>query len=138
MGGGLFSSLIFDSDGSLYGTQGGNVYKLTPPASGQTQWTLTTLYSFPVGAGAYASLIFDPHGALYGTTRLAGTGYGMVYKLTPPTGHRTQWTETVVHSFTFSDGANPYAGVIFDRQGALYGTTYGGGSYANGTVFKID
>ena len=46
-------------------------------------------------------------------------------------------TETVLHSFTGSDGANPYAGLIADRAGNLYGTTLGGGASGNGVVFEL-
>jgi uncharacterized repeat protein (TIGR03803 family) len=47
--------------------------------------------------------------------------------------------EIVLHSFTgsASDGAGPWAGLIADEQGALYGTTYTGGSAGSGTVFKL-
>jgi uncharacterized repeat protein (TIGR03803 family) len=35
------------------------------------------------------------------------------------------------------DGAVPYAGVILDKAGLLYGSTFGGGSGGLGTVFKL-
>ena len=41
-------------------------------------------------------------------------------------------TETVLHSFTGSDGADPGAGLIADRAGNLYGTTLNGGAAASG------
>jgi uncharacterized protein YceK len=121
----------------------------------------TILYNFlgsPLdGIDPYAGLIFDAHGALYGTTVAGGSGTnpycgpgcGTVFKLTPPDGRQTQWTETVLYSFqSGTDGALPFAGLIFDCQGALYGTTYNGGSSSNcpaspgspsgcGTVFKL-
>jgi len=47
--------------------------------------------------------------------------------------------ETVLYSFTHypSDGVQPYAGLIADNQGALYGTTSSGGIRNVGTVFKL-
>jgi uncharacterized repeat protein (TIGR03803 family) len=46
--------------------------------------------------------------------------------------------ETVLYSFQGgSDGNDPEAGLIFDKEGALYGTTSGRGSGGNGTVFKL-
>jgi len=45
---------------------------------------------------------------------------------------------TVLHSFTGSDGATPYAGLVRDAEGNLYGTTSGGGAYSHGTAFKLN
>jgi len=44
---------------------------------------------------------------------------------------------TVLHSFTFPDGARPAADLIRDSAGDLYGTTQNGGAYGNGVVFKL-
>ncbi len=150
------ATLIADKQGALYGTtqQGGGgigcfgggcgtVFKLTPPAKGQTAWTETVLYGFKGGSDGTdpaAGLIADKQGALYGTTRFGGTGNGgTVFKLTPPAKGQTVWTETVLYRFcslpNCSDGASPFAGLIADKQGALYGTTTGGGT--GGTVFKL-
>jgi uncharacterized repeat protein (TIGR03803 family) len=98
----------------------------------------TVLYSFTgsVTGGAdganpgFGSLVSDSSGALYGTTVYGGTfgttGGGTVYKLTAQ-GRR--WTRTVLHSFSSApDGLNPFAGVIFGSDGALYGTTVFGGN----------
>lgn len=83
------------------------------------------------------SLVFDQTGNLYGTTSAGGAyGYGTVFKLTPsPNG---SWTQTVLHEFNRTDGANPEGSLIFDNAGNLYGTTaQGGAHYSNGTVFKL-
>ncbi|HYU13540.1 MAG TPA: choice-of-anchor tandem repeat GloVer-containing protein, partial [Stellaceae bacterium] len=110
--------------------------------AGQGAWTgasaetLTTLYSFTGtgGDGAFpvAGLISDASGALYGTTWYGGgAGVGTVFKLTPPAAPGGGWTETVLYSFTGTggDGEHPYAGLISDAPGALYGTTlYGVGA----------
>ena len=94
----------------------------------------TVLYCFQGGSdGAWsdADLIFDSQGALYGATANGGaSGNGTVFKLTPPAKGQTQWKEIVLYSFKGplqNDGANPSAGLIFDKQGALYGTTANGG-----------
>jgi len=48
-------------------------------------------------------------------------------------------TRPVLHSFTDSpDGASPYAGLLRDASGSLYGTTTYGGATGKGTVFKLD
>ena len=47
--------------------------------------------------------------------------------------------ETVLYSFTgASDGANPFAGVVRDKAGTLYGTTFSGGAYTYGTIFALN
>jgi uncharacterized repeat protein (TIGR03803 family) len=49
-----------------------------------------------------------------------------------------QYTETILHGFSgTSDGGNPWAGVIFDAAGNLYGTTAGGGANQGGTVYEL-
>ena len=90
-----------------------------------------------------AGLVSDLQGNLYGTTLLGGSNdVGTVYKITPG------GTETVIYNFSGEmDGAGPSAGMIFDAQSNLYGTTLegGGGSLCSkgvfpgcGTVFKLD
>jgi len=106
----------------------------------------TVLYSFPggaSGANSYAGLIADSKGNLYGTTGGGGSstkcnlgsGCGTVFMLTAP-----NWTETVLYSFqgqTGDDGSGPQAGLIFDTEGNLYGTTASGGKLGYGTVFEL-
>jgi len=121
--------------------------KLTPPAKGQAPWEETVLHSFTGGsdgANPQANLIADNQGALYGTTVSGGMASGSlgnagtVFKLTPPAKGQAAWKETVLYSFTGgSDGLNPYAGLIADNHGALYGTTGLGGNGNAGTVFKL-
>src|SRR5262249_39586564 len=48
-----------------------------------------------------------------------------------------QGNVTVLHSFNYSDGANPQASLIQAHGGMLYGTSPQGGTFGNGTIFKI-
>jgi uncharacterized repeat protein (TIGR03803 family) len=148
--------LISDSSGALYGTTAqstdssvfGTVFKLTPPGTGQTQWTKTEIHEFlgsTDGRDPSGYLIFDSSGALYGTTaKGGGLGFGTVFKLSPPAGGQTQWTKTVIYDFKggadgqgFVPGPGPQAGLTLDASGALYGATGGGGVANCGTVFKL-
>ncbi len=139
------AGLILDASGNLYGTtyQGGpsgdgTVFKLTKNSDGS--WTETVLYSFAGGtdgATPYAGVTFDASGNLYGTTYSGGAfSAGAVFQLAPNSDG--SWTESLPYSFTGgSDGANPFAGVIFDASGNLYGATYLGGASGDGAVYKL-
>src|SRR6266850_1256950 len=54
-----------------------------------------------------------------------------------PAGRVTAQTFTTLHSFTYSDGADPYAGLILSGN-TLYGTAPYGGSAGYGAVFKVN
>lgn len=149
-GGVPVGSLAFDPIGNLYGTtqQGGKygwgvVFELSPSSSGA--WKGTAVHAFTGGAdGASpeAGVILDAAGNLYGTTfegggsfDLCSAGCGVVFKLS-----RTSqgiWKELVLHTFSEGkDGAEPFAGLIFDAAGNLYGTSEYG-PYQAGVVFSI-
>jgi len=158
-GGFPWDTLIFDQAGNLYGTTGGaeqspgptpgNIFELTPNADGT--WTESVLYTFTGGTDGgtpMSALIFDQAGNLYGTTQWGGSsncqyGCGVVFKLAPNGGGT--WTESVLYSFTGGkDGSQPWASLIFDATGNLYGTTAGGGNpkcqklfSGCGVVFKL-
>ena len=140
-----YAGLIGDAAGNLYGTTSGGgihnngaVFELTPGQGGG--WTERVLHSFGNGTDGTqpdAGLIFDAAGNLYGTTSGGGIHtYGTVFELMPREGGG--WTETVLHSFgNGEDGRTPYAGLIFDTVGNLYGSTYYGGIHGAGTVFEL-
>lgn len=103
--------------------------------------TYTVLFNFAGMDGSLpnAGVIADGAGNLYGTTFQGGAyGYGTVYEL-PATGG-----ETVLYSFTgASDGALPYAPVLRDAAGNLYGAAGQGGTFNStcphgcGVIFKV-
>jgi uncharacterized repeat protein (TIGR03803 family) len=131
------AGLIADADGNLYGTTEaggannfGTIFKVDP-ATG----ALATLTSFDGANGSYpsAGLIADAAGNLYGTTQYGGAnGRGTVFKLDPATGHLN-----ALASFNDANGSVPFAGLIADADGNLYGTTGYGGTHNYGTVFKL-
>lgn len=139
------AGLTFDDKGNLYGTTGnggsyylGAVFELTPAGDGN--WTEVTVYCFrndPDGSYPLAGVIFQA-GDLYGTTVYGGFyGYGTVFELRPS--GNGGWTERILRSFNWNgrDGFFPYAGVVFDTAGNLYGVTSNGGAYGCGAVFEL-
>jgi uncharacterized repeat protein (TIGR03803 family) len=135
--------LVRDDAGNLYGTTdtGGNpdcgfyscgiVYKVDEYGNE------TVLYRFgglPDGHSPESNLVLDKAGSLYGTTEAGGDngcnpgyGCGTVFKI--DTGGR----EIILHTFTGTrelDGAFPYAGLVADAKGDLFGTTALGGAPA--------
>jgi len=157
------SGLVMDASGNLYGTtiEGGTsssceaeegcgtVFELV---YSNATYTEKLLYSFKGsggdGSGPFAGLIMDTLGSLYGTTLGGGSfsncqgGCGIVFELF---NNRGSYLEKVLYSFTnlSPDGTDPYAGVVMDASGNLYGATPWGGSSSNcsgsgcGMVFEL-
>jgi len=145
-------AIIRDNRGDLYGaTQGGGnrcgntstcgtVYELSPRSSGK--WKETILHRFDnngkdgitPGIGA---LYMDRVGNLYGTTETGNCCGGVVYKLTPRSNGK--WKETIIYAFKGgASGNQPYAGVVMDKSGNLYGTTDGGGGGCGcGVIYRL-
>jgi len=140
-------SLIFDAKGRLYGAAsewgagygGGTIFELT--SSGTGGWDFSVLYSFcavygcPDGAGPNG-VVLDNGGSLYGTAASGGLyDMGTVFELTAGS---AGWTQSVLHSFgSQSDGSDPLDALAFDKAGNLLGTTFRGGAYGYGTVFRL-
>jgi uncharacterized repeat protein (TIGR03803 family) len=133
------AGLTMDKAGNLYGTtfffgpQGccGAVFKLDPSGN------FVVLHHFsgqPDGDSPGSTLVMDKRGNFYGTTQYGGSSnLGTIFKL-DSSGH-----ETLLHSFTGSDGQWPFiSDLVMDKEGNLYGATFAGGSAGQGTVFKLD
>jgi hypothetical protein len=157
--------LVFDKQGNLYGAtlyggghgscnpsfykHCGTVFELSPPKTQGGKWTERVLHGFKGGrdgANPNGGLVLDNQGNVYGTTYFggsegehcgAGGGCGMVFALQPPTTKGGAWTEKVLHRFNGVDGANSDAGVVFDSDGNLFGTTYFGPPNGFGLVFEL-
>lgn len=140
----------------------GAVYEVSPPQQQGGEWTERVLYSFQGGSDGYVpygDLVADSEGNLYGTTlwgggRGANCGddpmpyCGTVFELSPPSQQDGVWREQILYSFegkapeaTRGDGARPNGGLVFDKEGNLYGTTQLGGytrDLGSGTVFRLN
>ena len=149
-----FAGLIQATDGNFYGTttsggsmycyygaQGGTIFKVTPGGR------LTTLHSFcySEGRGPESPLTQATDGRLYGTARSGGNGGNGNCTAVFDPGCGTMFKialggvlTNAVHTFDFTDGDLPVAGLVQATSGTLYGTAaYGGkGTYAYGTLFS--
>jgi uncharacterized repeat protein (TIGR03803 family) len=144
-GGSPGAGVIRDSEGNLYGTTvSGGAAGLGVIFKVDTGGHETVLYSFPGGpdgATPFAGLVSDSAGNLYGTTvdgggTLGEAGSGVVYELS------SAGTYSVLYRFSGgADGGGPFAGVIRDSAGNLYGTTSAGGApgcdAGCGVVYKV-
>ena len=137
--------LIEGADGNFYGTTyqaggqaNGAIFKFTPAG------LFTNLHRFRClegeGGGPICRLAQTPDGDLYGTTFYGGASgcmgnsAGTVFKIA------TNGVFTTVLSFDRTNGANPQCGLVLGGDGALYGSTTGGGGPsgdAYGTIFRL-
>jgi uncharacterized repeat protein (TIGR03803 family) len=136
------AGLIEDKQGNLYGTAeaagsgAGIVFKVAPNGAETVLYFFCSQTNCTDGAFPEAGLIVDSAGNFYSTTQQGGAnGRGTVFKLAP------DGTETVLYSFCAQtncpDGSAPEGGLVVDKKGNLYGTTYEGGASDYGTVFKL-
>lgn len=142
-----FSALVQGPGGSLYGTTNaggtstacaggcGTIFKIVGTA-------LVTLHSFDGTDGAVpqGGVILGPDGNLWGTTLQGGSGgctinpngCGTAFKISP--------TGKLITLYTFKgglNGGNSYSPLVLAQDGDFYGTTFTGGAYGEGTIFKL-
>jgi uncharacterized repeat protein (TIGR03803 family) len=129
--GNLFGATI---DGGAYGE--GVVFKLARNGSYTIIYNFCALQNCVDGREPDSGVVLDPSGNLFGTTVQGGlNGQGTVYEITK------SGEQIVLHNFGdmgSQDGRWPFAGLVRDSAGNLYGTTYIGGTYETGTIYKVD
>lgn len=114
---GPVNSLVIDSSGNLYGTNG-NVFKITSAGK----------YSvIAYGLGSNGPLTLDSSGNLYGVVSTGGTnGCGTIFKLTQ------KGVQTVLYNFVSGANGcpNPTGNLLRDGKGNMFGSSsYGAGGY---------
>lgn len=136
-----YGGVTLNAAGDVYGTVAGGgksgqgvifVLKLT-----KSGWKEGVLYNFTGGSDGgqpFAGLTFNAAGNLFGATAYGANGSGTVFELEHTA---IGWKERTLHAFTGSDGQYPYAGVVIDSKGRLYGTTNHGGSGSAGVVYEV-
>ena len=131
-----YGELIKGADGSLYGftsvggtSSYGTVFKIT------TTGIFTVIKHLVIanGSNPRGHLVIGADGNFYGATYAGGAnGFGTIFKMTPA------GILTVLHSLSSTaDGANCYGSLVKGTDNNFYGTTNGGGTTGQGTIFKI-
>ncbi|WP_295683883.1 choice-of-anchor tandem repeat GloVer-containing protein, partial [uncultured Nevskia sp.] len=133
------AALTLGIDGQFYGSTSegggaigsGTLFRISPTGSFAPlhNFDLATTGNQPLGKLLQAS-----DGNFYGTTTSFGAfSNGTLFRLTPG------GVVTVLHAFAGQpgEGGGPQAGVIQGPDGALYGTTAGGGTSGAGTVYRV-
>jgi len=145
--------LTTDVHGNIYGTTqyggvygSGTVFKL----DASNNYAETVLYNFGEatndGVGPSEGPIMDALGNLYGAATYGGfyadgfewSSLGTVFELSPSSSGPSAYVETILHNFGGDDdGLAPFAGLIMDKEGNLYGTAVSGGAADDGTVYEL-
>lgn len=138
-----YAGLVAGPGGLLYGTtsQGGardfgTVYAMSLAGVSMLVFEFTNSATTARGAFPYGGVAVGNDGLLYGTTVVGGTSdVGTLFRLT------TGGALTTLVDFTdggaTNRGSNPYAGLVKDATGNLFGTTRFGGANKSGTLFRF-
>ncbi len=132
------AGLVQTVDGNFYGTtqrggdfELGTVFRMTPAGA------VTIMHAFAGGEDGgvpNTALIQGSDGNLYGTTYVGGgaSNGGTLFRMTPA------GSITVLHAFAGNpDGAAPFSALVEASDGNFYGTTFDGGAFNAGTVFRM-
>lgn len=126
----VFSQTI----GVLYGIlDNGNrgVFSYDPLTSNYSE-VLT--FNGNYGSNIIGNLMQASNGLLYGTTENGGLyNYGLLYSVNPSTGK-----DSILFNFNAPNSVNPFGTLLQDTNGLLYGMTYAGGKYGDGTIYSYD
>ncbi len=148
------NGIVVDAAGNLYGMAWsggycrtdetgtycyGGGYELEKPSAPGDEWKEQVIHIFHDPTGGPAGPVFDKDGNLYGRVGWGKYGFGEIFRLEPPSPPATTWSKVSVYDFQGPDGAFPEPGLVFDKDGNLYGATLGSPGYGspNGNVFQL-
>jgi uncharacterized repeat protein (TIGR03803 family) len=135
------AGLVDGLDGYLYGTTFGS---WDPPYAGSTIFRIRYDggdYSEPKdpGPSSFSPLLLGTDGNLYGTSpALPGTFINTVFRVGRDGGGWAMLHQYVTWGDIDTQVRDPRGGLLETAGGVLYGTTYEGGLYGDGTAFRIN
>jgi len=140
------AGVTVDSQGRVFGmtpvggsNNAGVIYQLKSDSSGN--WREKIIHSFTGGkdglGGSAGRLLPDGAGGFYGACTAGGlNGNGVVFQLSP--GTNGSWRLKPLYPFKgMPDAGFPYGGLLLDKSGNLYGTSYYDGANDLGAVYKL-
>ncbi len=129
---GVPGSVSLDPAGNVFGITNVWIFEIDTTNQFFQLYLFCSLPNCSDGADPQGKMVLDRAGNFYGSTAEGGdTNNGVIFKFTPSSG-----VETVLHSFTGTDGTSP-SDLKQDAAGNLYGVTLSGGLYGLGTLFKL-
>lgn len=134
-----YGSLLLGADGNFYGLTnagGTNTYGTIFKFSTTTGFSVIRHFNYATdGTNPFGSMVIGKDGNFYGVTRKGGsTGNGTIFRLTPA------GVFTVIKTFNADiaiDGGSCYGSLTVGADSSLYGINYSGGTYGNGTIFRL-
>jgi uncharacterized repeat protein (TIGR03803 family) len=140
------AALVQGTDGNFYGTTAlggaynrGTFFRITSSGTLTPLWQFGSLSNNADG-GVPKGVVLGSDGNFYGTTGGGGTNYGgyygggTVFQITPAGALTVLWQFSY---FNRDGGVAPQAGLVQGSDGSFYGTTSGGGTNSQGTIFKL-
>jgi uncharacterized repeat protein (TIGR03803 family) len=141
----LYDVLALGPNGDYYGAtwggggpaDGGTIFSITPKGKLTTLYSFCDDYPFCSDGSNPIAIVLGTDKNFYGTTAAGGGNYdeGSIFKITPA------GVLTTIYSFCSqlgcTDGSTPRNGLTRGSDGNFYGTTYYGGTYNLGTIFKV-
>ncbi len=134
-----YGSLILGADGNFYGLTnagGTNTYGTIFKFNITTGYSVIRHFNYATdGTNPFGSLVIGKDGNFYGVTRKGGSsGNGTIFRLT------TAGVFTVIKTFNANpaiDGGSCYGSLTVGADSSLYGINYTGGTFGNGTIFRL-
>ncbi len=132
------AGLTMDPHGNIFGITPSTVYELSPNGSGG--WNPSVIYrNAGLGAQGTLALVFNLEKNienLYGTTQFGGLeGFGTIYELSLL--ESGKWKSKSISNLKWPPVSDPWAGVVVDAAGNIYGTSLLGGEGEAGDVFEL-
>ena len=142
------SGVVVDAENYVYGTtyfgggysNGGVVYRLSPPTVSRSPWIEHVLHTFNSGKGSSPAeeLTLGKNGELFGTAQNDSKYCGVVFKLAPKKDGKLPWKYELISRFDrTSEGCTPSTSLVVDAFGNIYGGLASGGPYGGGGFFVL-